>query len=128
MPGDILRAWYRTNPNGFSVLHTETGELIGHIDLLPLKPAGVAVLIGSHDSERGITPEMLYTPEEQHLVEALYIESIIVKDKYKELKPKALHTILANFEALVGRVCEISRIQKVYGVAVSEKGERLCNS
>ncbi len=68
---------------------------------------------------------MLYTPEEQHLVEALYIESIIVKDKYKELKPKALHTILANFEALVGRVCEISRIQKVYGVAVSEKGERL---
>ena len=125
VPIDVLRAWYRTNPNGFSVLHTEDEEMIGHIDLLPLKPAGVALLIGGKETERSITPDMLYPPEEGLLVEAVYIESIIVKDKYKELKPKALYTILANFETLVGRVSDPSKVKEIYGIAASEKGERL---
>jgi class 3 adenylate cyclase len=125
VPGDILRNWYRTNHNGFSVLHTEAGEMIGHIDILPLKPAGVAFLDGNSGTERLLAPEMLYPPEEAHLAEAVYIESIIIKDKYKELKPKALYTILANFESLIGRVCDANSVKEVYGVATSEKGARL---
>ncbi|HEX8069511.1 MAG TPA: hypothetical protein VF546_06145 [Pyrinomonadaceae bacterium] len=68
---------------------------------------------------------MLYEPEAAHLTEAVYIESIIVKDKYKELKPKALYAILANFEALVGRVCDTGTVKEIYGIAASEQGERL---
>jgi class 3 adenylate cyclase len=124
-PREVLRGWYKANPNGFSVLHTETGEMIGHIDLLPLKPSGVAFLTGGNDREKWLAPEMLYPAEEAHLAEAVFIESIIIKDKYNELKPKALHTILAEFESLVGRVSDTGRVKDVYGIATSEKGERL---
>jgi class 3 adenylate cyclase len=123
-PAAVLRGWYRTNPNGFSVLHAESEEMIGHIDLLPLKPAGVAFLRGG-GADKWLAPEMLCPPDEAHLADAVYIESIIVKDKYKELKPKALYTILAEFESLVGRVCDAKRVREVYGIASSGKGERL---
>ncbi len=124
-PASVLRNWYRTNPNGFSVLHTESGEMIGHIDFLPLKPSGTAFLVGGSETGQWLTPEMLYPAEQAHLAEAVYIESIIIKDKYNDLKPKALYTILASFELLVGRVCDANKVKEVYGIATSEKGERL---
>lgn len=125
VPLSVLRSWYRTNPNGFSVLHTESGEMIGHIDLLPLKSAGVTFLNSGSETDKWLTPEMLYPAEEAHLAEAIYIESIIIKDKYNELKPKALYTILAGFESLIGRICDTKKVKEVYGIAASEKGERL---
>jgi class 3 adenylate cyclase len=124
-PGSVLRSWYRTNPNGFYVLHTESGEMIGHIDLLPLKPAGVTFLVSGSETDKWLTPDMLYPVEEAHLADAIYIESIIVKDKYNELKPKALYTILAGFESLIGRVGDTKNVKEIYGIATSAKGERL---
>lgn len=125
VPGNILHAWYNVNPHGFSVLHREDGELIGHVDILPLKSAGVDLLILGKETERAITPGMIYSPREQDLMEAFYVESIVIKDKYKELKPKALFSILNNFESLITRICDSKNAKKLYGIGASEGGERL---
>lgn len=125
VPGNILRAWYNVNPHGFSVLHREDGEMIGHVDILPLKPAGVDLLVAGQETERAITSGMIYTPHEQDRMDAFYVESIVIKDKYKELKPKALFSILNNFESLIARICASNNAKKFYGIGASESGERL---
>lgn len=125
VPEDILRAWFQTNPNGFSIMELEDEEMIGHIDILPLRPAAVALLLNGKEMESSITPEMLYRPEEAARIEVIYIESIIVKDQYRELQLKALLALLTNFNSLVSRLCDVERVREVYEIPMSEKGERL---
>jgi hypothetical protein len=125
VPEEILRVWHRTNPNGFSIMEGEDEEMIGHIDILPLKPAAVALLLNGREPERAITREMLYKPSEQPQIEVIYIESIIVKDQYKDLQQKALLALLTNFDSLVSRVCDVEQVRDVYQIPMTEKGERL---
>lgn len=125
VPGYILHGWYSANPHGFSVLHREDGELIGHVDILPLRPEGTDLLLAGQQTEQAITPGMLYLPDEQDLMEAFYVESIVIKDKYKELKAQALYSIFNNFEALIGRICNSEGSKRLYGIGATESGERL---
>lgn len=125
VPSHILHAWYDANPNGFSVVSRENGEMIGHIDILPIKPVGVDLLLRGRESEQAIRPEMVYSTDEQHLMEAFYVESIIIKDKYKELKPSALFSILSSFETLIARICDSEGNKRLYGLGGTVGGERL---
>jgi class 3 adenylate cyclase len=125
VPEEILRVWHQTNPNGFSIMEAEEEEMIGHIIILPLKPAAIALLLNGNEPEYAITPEMLYRPHEQSRIEVIYIESIIVKDQYKELQQKALLALLTNFSSLVSRVCSVEQAREVYQVPMTDKGERL---
>lgn len=125
LPVEILHAWHQVNPHGFSIMEKEDGEMIGHVTILPLKPAAIALLLTGKDTERAITPEMLYAPSEQSRIEMLYIESIIVKDKEKELQCKALFAILTGFNSLVGRICDTGHVREVYQVPTTAKAERL---
>lgn len=125
VPEEILRVWHRTNPNGFSIMEGEDEKMIGHIDILPLKPAAVALLLNGKEPESAITREMLYKPSEQSQIDVIYIESIIVKDQYTELQQKALLALLTNFDSLVSRVCAVEQVREVYQVPMTENGERL---
>ena len=125
VPGHILHAWYNVNPTGFLVIHEEDGEKIGHLDILPLKPAGVDLLLQGQKTEQDITPDMIYSPNEQNLMQSFYVESIVIEDKYKALKAKALYGILSNFESLIARICNSQASKTVYGLGGTQGGERL---
>lgn len=125
VPADTLGAWYRTNPHGFSIMENEDGEMLGYIGILPLKSSAVALLLGGRQAQAAITSEMLYTQDERSCVRTIYIESIILKDKYKELQLQALSALLANFDALLGCICDVDRVTEIYQIPATEKGERL---
>jgi len=125
VPDHILHAWHEANPHGFSILQKDDGELVGHVNILPLKPSGVNLLLGGYESEQAITPDMIYSPDEQHLMEAFYVECIIVKDMYRELKPKALLCVLSGIESLLRRICNSQEGKKVYGLGGTKGGEQL---
>lgn len=125
VPGRILHAWYDANPHGFTILQTEDGELVGHINILPLKPSGVELLLKGRESEQAITPDMIYSPVEQHLMESFYVECIIVKTTYKDVKPKALSCIMGSLKSLMSRICDSPNSKNVYGLGGTKGGERL---
>ena len=125
VPSELLHAWYNANPAGFSVIQTEDGEMLGHVDIFPIKPTGVDILLKGLETEQGILPDMIYSHDEQHLMESFYVESIIIKDKYTDMKPKALFCILSNFRALMTRICDSQNSKKIYGIGGTEGGERL---
>ena len=125
VPAYILHSWHDANPHGFSMLQKEDGELMGHINILPLKPSGVDLLLGGRESEQAITPDMIYAPDQKDLMESFYVECIIVKDNYKNLKPQALLCILSALDSLLGRICISQDEKKVYGLGGTKGGERL---
>jgi class 3 adenylate cyclase len=125
VPADILRAWYQANPLGFSIMEKEDGERIGHIDILPLKPAAVTLLLAGKQAGQAITPEMLYTPDEQSQIDVLYIESIIIKDSDQKLQAGALLALLTNFIALFSRICDVEQVREIFQIATSAQGERM---
>ena len=124
VPREILQAWYDANPNGFSILHLEDGERIGHLDILPLKPAGVDLLLGGKRTEQEISPEMIYSPTEQNLCESFYVESIIIRSTHQELRAKAMRSILNSLESVMARLCH-SGAKRIYGLGGTVGGERL---
>jgi class 3 adenylate cyclase len=125
VPAYTLGAWYRANPHGFSIMEKDDGEMLGYVGILPLKPSAVALLLDGTQAEGSITSEMLYASDERSLIRTIYIESIIVKDKYKELQLKAFSELLTNFGVLLGRVCDVDQVGDVYHIPATEKSERL---
>lgn len=125
IPVELLSAWYRHNPHGFSIMEKDDGERIGHIDILPIKPAAVAVLLTGKEPEQSLTPTMLYTPAEQARIKAIYIESIIIKDSNRELQARALFTLLNEFNSIVSRICDVQQVSEVYWIPITPKGERM---
>lgn len=125
VPVEILSAWYRVNPHGFSIMEKEDGERIGHLDILPIKPMAIALLLTGKETEQTITPEMLYAPAERTRITAIYIESIIIKDSNRELQARALFALLTDFTALVSRICDVEQVSEVYQIPITAKGERM---
>jgi hypothetical protein len=122
---EVLSAWYGANPHGFSIIETDGGEMIGHINILPVKPPAVTLLLTGKETEVEITPDMLYTPQERARIDALHIESMIIKDRDPKLQSKALLTLLSSFGNLVSRLCDVEQVRDVYVLPVTPQGERL---
>jgi hypothetical protein len=125
VPEPLLRSWYDANPTGFSVLCDDKGVRIGHLDLLPLRPSGVDLLHNGELGEQAVTPEMIYSAAEQDQIECFYVESIVVDDTYKELRPRALFGILNCFGKVMSRLCRSTNNKKVYALGGTKSGERL---
>src|ERR1700686_4487022 len=125
VPEPLFRSWYDANPTGFSVLCDDKGVRIGHLDLLPLRPSGVELLHNGELGEQAITPEMIYSAVEQNQTECFYVESIVVDDKYKDLRPRALFGILNCFGKVMSRMSKSTNKKKVYALGGTKSGERL---
>lgn len=119
-----LDEWYCANPEGFSVL-TMNGQKIGHITILPLRPALLESFLQGTILEQEIHGASLYTPAERDLVRNLHVESIIVKSPQGRSTPplKALMCLGRNFLHLIQRVCEPANLENVYALSASGQGE-----
>jgi len=57
---------------------SKNGQKVGHIDILPLRPATFQTFFEGNVVERDIRGDSLYTQKEKHLIRDLYVESIII--------------------------------------------------
>jgi hypothetical protein len=76
--------------------------------------------------EQDIHPDSLHTPGEKHLIRNLYLESIIVDSSigHSTLPIKALTCLARDFVPLISRICDPTRLENIYALAASGRGER----
>ncbi len=119
-----LDEWFCANPCGFSVL-TMGGRKMGHITLLPLRPALLDSFARGTIREQDVQGASLYTPAERELVRNLHVESIIILPPEGRSAPplKALVCLGRNFIPLIARVCEPENLENVYALGASGPGE-----
>jgi hypothetical protein len=125
VPGHVLREWYESNPDGFNIIRMRNGERVGHIDLLPLRPATLRKFLEGTIVEKDIRGDSLYPPSERAQIKDLYVESIIVLPPKGYSNAPAILCVLTNFAALVERVCDPAQVESIYAMAASSSGERL---
>lgn len=125
IPEKTLREWFAVNPTGFSVIHDPDGRPIGHLDLLPLRPATMEVFRAGDIVEREIRGDSLYSPAERSSITLLYVESIILKPNKPLTTAAAWLCLLENLPAILERVTDLARIESIYAIAATAAGERL---
>jgi hypothetical protein len=125
IPKRVLMEWYEKNATGFSVIRMTNGQKVGHIDILPLRPATQKAFLQGDIVEKDIRGDSLYSRSESQLIQDLYVESIIVLPPKGFSKAPAILCVLTNFIALVGRMCDPNSVQKIYAIAASQSGDRL---
>ncbi len=125
IPKHTLKEWYNCNPTGFSVIKMKDGRKIGHIDILPIRPATLKTFLEGNIVEKDIRGDSLYSPKEKHLIQDLYVESIIVLPPKGFSNAPAVLSVLTNFAKLVERICDPANVGNIYAIAASESGERL---
>ena len=125
IPGNILKEWYETNPNGFAVVKANGGERIGHIDILPLRPDATQAVLEGKILEREIGGKLLFSKAERKLITDLYVESIIISTPDRALAALALHRLLDSFGMLASRIGDRANLRNVYAIAATRSGARL---
>jgi hypothetical protein len=120
-----LERWFGSNPHGFSVL-TMNGCRMGLVTFLPLRPKILDRFVLGTILEQDIREDCLYAPAEKHLIKNLYVESIIIDstEKYSTLPIKALTCLAHDFVPLIQRICDPARLENIYALAASGRGER----
>lgn len=120
-----LEQWYGSNPEGFSII-TMNGRKTGHLTFIPLHPNILEGFVQGTIAEQDIHGDNLYTPQEKHLIRNLYVESIIVDSPKgpSTLPIKALACLARDFVPLISRICEPTKLENIYALAASGRGER----
>ncbi len=125
VPKHVLKEWYNSNPTGFNIIRMTNGQKIGHIDILPLRPASLRTFLEGNIVEKDIRGDSLYSEAERHLIRDLYVESIIVLPPKGYSNAPAILCVLTNFAGLMERICDTSNVENVYAIAASKSGELL---
>lgn len=125
IPKRVLMEWYDKNPDGFSVIRMQNGQKVGHIDILPLRPATEKAFLQGDIVEKDIRGDSLYAPSERDLIGNLYVESIIVLPPKGYSKAPAILCVLTNFVGLIERICKPDLVNNIYAIAASRSGDRL---
>lgn len=121
-----LERWFRSNPDGFSIL-TMNGRRVGHLTFIPMRAELVEDLVQGLVSEHDIHEGCLYTPAEKQHIRNLYVESVIVESAtgHFTLPIKALTCLAHDFVPLIERICDPEKLENLYALAASGRGERL---
>ncbi len=117
----VLREWYTANPSGFSIIKEPSGEPVGHLDILPLRPSTLDAFCKGNIVESEIRGDSLYSEQERHLITVLYVESVILRPERPQRSASALMCVLKNLPTLVERVADPNTLDKVYAIAATPR-------
>jgi hypothetical protein len=125
IPEHLLREWFAVNPTGFWIVRAMDGVRVGHLDVLPLRPATLQAFLGGDIVERELRGDSLFGPHERGMIKHLYIESIILRPAGPRASATALVAVLASAPALLSRMADLRAVEAIYAIAASRAGDRL---
>lgn len=125
IPERLLREWFSMNHTGFSIVKTADGQPIGHLDILPLRPATLDAFLKGDIVEREIRGDSLYSVDDRRLIKHLYVESIILRPPKPLSNAVAIMSVLSNISSIVERVADLQTAERIYAIAATPSGERV---
>lgn len=124
VPLDVLQEWFLVSPGGFFVLEDKQGSIVGHIDVLPIKPAALKLYKEGKIIETEIRGECLYSPSERDLIEDVYVESVIARPKLRTHRSAATRVILLSLDRIVGGIADVQKVRRLSAMAATVAGEQ----
>ncbi|GAB3910037.1 hypothetical protein GCM10028803_48990 [Larkinella knui] len=121
IPYKTMLAWYEKNPCSFYVIVNEDGDVVGNIDILPLKEGTLRQFLDGDMIERQILDDSIWGIDEKENIDYLYVESVVnLAGKVALLELiRNISEIFMNFD------CDVKSIKKVYCISASPQGQRL---
>jgi hypothetical protein len=118
--------WWKKNQKCFHVILNHAGEIVGNINLLPLKPKAYEQLKNGTIIESELTEKDIYSSKERSRVSVLYIEGLLVHSKISErAKSAALVYMFTKLDRTVSAIGNPRNIRKVCALGGSDPGEKL---
>lgn len=125
IPERLLREWFCMNHTGFSIFKTSDGKPVGHLDILPLRPATLDAFLKGDIVEREIRGDSLYSADDRRLIKHLYVESIILRPPKPLSNAAAIMSVLSNMSSIIERIADLQTVERIYAIAATPSGERL---
>jgi hypothetical protein len=79
IPTEKMLEWYDKNPYSFHVIVDEDDEIVGNIDILPLKDEALKKFLKGRIIEREIKADDIWGVDEKDKMTSLYVESVVNK-------------------------------------------------
>jgi hypothetical protein len=130
IPEATLVSWFEANSNGFFVIRDEKSINIGCLNVLPLKPEPLSNLIDGNLREYSVSDSHLYQPSEYESIKSLWVENlmVLVEDEPLSVRQAAIMTLLSNLNWAVSKICDHSKLQHIFCIVATYRGERLVKS
>lgn len=125
IPEHLLREWFSMNHTGFSIVKTADGKPIGHLDILPIRPATLDAFLKGDIVEREIRGDSLYSIDDRSLIKHLYVESIILRPPKPLSNAATIMSVLSNMSSIIKRVADLETVEHIYAIAATPSGERV---
>jgi|GEM_PF-3284466 hypothetical protein len=122
---DVLKGWYRANPNVFHILRRKDGERVGHIDVLPIRNDTLKLFLYGKILEGEINGDAICSEGEKATIRNLYIESVAIPYLTGYRRSCALRDALLGFDPIFHQLCFPDSTTMIYAMPASEEGRRI---
>lgn len=125
IPEAKLKEWFEANPSGFFLVF-ENDRRIGHLDILPMKTGDRTFqeFCSGKKREVDIPGTSIASATQKHNIQHLYVESVIIHPQAIN-RQAALTLLLDQFIRLIEGVARIEKVENVYAIAATKKGQDL---
>lgn len=125
IPFNILNDWYLANQNVFYIIRDPLGNGVGHIDVLPLRPAVLQRFIRGEILEKDIRGADIFSLNEKEQITGLYIESLAIPYLKGYARACALRDALAGIRMIICTICTPNPLTTLYAMPASPEGLKL---
>jgi hypothetical protein len=125
IPENTMREWFARNPHIIHVVEGPAGNIVGNIDVLPLRPRAWKRFCGGSMLERDLRGDDIFSIKERDRVTVLYVESFVSLSSHGKAIPMAVASTIANFVSITRSVANPERVRSVFALAASSGGSRL---
>jgi hypothetical protein len=125
IPAEIMQEWFAANPYAFIVICDCHSACVGHLNILPIKPNTLNMLIEGKIRERDIRGDSIYSAAERELVSCLWVESIALNINNRYLRARALLNVFERSREVIQRLADPARLSNFYALSATRAGDCL---
>jgi hypothetical protein len=125
IPAEIMQEWFAANPYAFIVICDCHSARVGHLNILPIKPNTLNMLIEGKIRERDIRGDSMYSVAERELVSGLWVESIALNISNRYLRARALLNVFEKAREIIERLADPARLSNFYALSATRAGDCL---
>jgi hypothetical protein len=121
MPPELIRRWYRKNPECFWMINRIGFGPVGNMYIFALKPAAFAKMLKGQILEREIRPADIYSRTESKKIRNLHFTSLVCPPPYRV----GILYLLKDIIKIARKICDPHQIEYIYALEASSEGRNL---
>jgi hypothetical protein len=125
IPSEILQEWFAANPYAFNIICDLHAARVGHLNLIPIKPNTLQMLLDGKIRERDVRADSIYSAAERDAVSCLWVESITIDVPNPYLRARALLNVFERAHDTIERLAHPASLTHFYALSATRAGDNL---